>query len=241
MTELLTALIALLAFFVQGFTGFGASLILTPLLTLLIDLKTAVVASAIIQIPVGIWLTRQVYHQIDRQALFRLLPASLIGLVIGTTALATIDVEWLRRIVGLLTAFFALRVLIRAIYGARAQPWPGWVGAIAGFAGGTLGGLFGTSGPPVIAYLEGIIERGAVLRATLLAYFLILNSLRVGGYGISGMFTQPVGVSALAIIPGAVLGAWLGASLHQRSAEKGLRYAVAAVLFITGLVLFLRG
>ncbi|NTU85831.1 MAG: sulfite exporter TauE/SafE family protein, partial [Chloroflexales bacterium] len=40
--------IAALAFFVQGFTGFGAALILTPLLALFLDLRVAVVASALV-------------------------------------------------------------------------------------------------------------------------------------------------------------------------------------------------
>jgi hypothetical protein len=45
------------AFFVQGFIGFGASLVLAPLLLFVLDLHTAVVASALVQVPIGMWLT----------------------------------------------------------------------------------------------------------------------------------------------------------------------------------------
>lgn len=237
MQLLLAALVALLAFFVQGFAGFGAALVLAPLLLLFLDLHTAIVASAIVQVPVGAWLAYGSRQVIDRRAIVQLLPFSLVGLALGTLALASLDVGWLRRLCGALTALFALDVLRRAWLKVGPQPWPAWAAAPAGLASGVLGGLFGTSGPPVIAYLEGCIPRGAALRASLIAYFLIINSLRVAGYGAGSMLSGAVALTSLAMLPAAALGAWAGAALQRRTGERGFRLGVAAILLATGLAL----
>jgi uncharacterized membrane protein YfcA len=240
MTLIIAALVALLAFFVQGFTGFGASLVLAPLLLFVLDLHTAVVASALVQVPIGMWLTWNARTAIDRPALGLLLPASVIGLVAGTLALALVETIWLQRLCGLLTALFALDVLRRVWRGVAAHPWPNWAGAGAGLVGGVLGGLFGTSGPPVVAFLETRLPRGAALRGTLLAYFLSVNSLRIVGYAAVALFSGAIVQTSLAMLPAAAVGAWAGATLQQRVGERGFRLAVAGVLLATGVALAVR-
>jgi hypothetical protein len=237
MTLLLAALVALLAFFVQGFTGFGAALVLAPLLLIFLDLHTAIVASAIVQVPVGIVLAYQARQMVDGRVIVKLLPFSLVGLVAGAAALASLDVGWLRQLCGAITALFALDVLRRAWRNIAPQPWPAWSVAPAGLASGLLGGVFGTSGPPVVAYLESSMPRGAELRATLIAYFLVINILRIVGYGAGALLSGPVAITAAAMLPAAALGAWAGSSLQRRAGERGFRLAVAAVLLITGLAL----
>ncbi|MFV9505521.1 MAG: TSUP family transporter [Oscillochloridaceae bacterium umkhey_bin13] len=240
MTFVAIGAIAALAFFVQGYTGFGAALVLAPLLALAIDLKVGVVASALVQVPIGIYLTLAVRSSVDQAALRSLVPASALGLIGGTLALAWLDVTWLARLCGILTALFALDVLRRAVTKASRRPWSPSLAAPAGLAGGLLGGLFGTSGPPIIAYLEPTLSRGGVLRATLLAYFLIINTLRVASYGFASLYTNEVLFAAVVMLPAAACGAWAGSWLQRRASEGRFRLIVAAVLFFTGLALAVR-
>lgn len=240
MLLLAMAAVAALAFFVQGFAGFGAALVMTPLLALFVDLRIAVVAAAIVQVPIGISLTTAARRAINHAALFSLVPASAFGLALGTLTLATFDVAWLARLCGVFTALFALDVLRRVIWRSEARPWPGWVALPAGLAGGVLGGLFGTSGPPVIAFLERQLARGDVLRATLLAYFLAVNVMRLLGYGAASLYSGQVALAAVAMLPGAAFGAWAGATLQRRAAERSFRMIVAVVLLLTGLALAAR-
>lgn len=237
MTLVAVAAIALLAFFVQGLTGFGAALVLAPLLLLVLDLHTSVAASAIVQVLVGAGLTYQARAAIDRRSLAWLLPSSIVGLALGTLALTGLETDWLRRLCGALTVLVALDLLRRTLLRIRARGWPAWAGVPAGLVSGVLGGLFGTSGPPAIAYLEGRLERGAALRGTLLGFFLIFNSLRVIGYGAAAMLDRPVATIALAMLPAAIVGALLGSRLQRRASERGFRLAVAGVLLATGAAL----
>ena len=63
---LAAALIALLAMLVRGVTGFGAALVMSPLLLLFFDVHTAVVASAAVQIVTGFGIAWHARLAIDR-------------------------------------------------------------------------------------------------------------------------------------------------------------------------------
>lgn len=222
----------------QGFTGFGASLILAPLLLFVLDLKTGVVASAIVQLPIGVGLTGSTRRQIAYEELRALLPVSMLGLVGGVFALASLDVEWLKRVCGIVTVVFALRMLVRLMRPAAVgAAWPGWTRYLAGLIAGVLGGAFGTSGPPIVIVLERRLSQKAKLRATLLAYFLVVNLLRVLGYAGGMLISGPVLAVSLAMLPAAVLGAALGVWMQQRVGDQAFRLAVILVLLLTGLAL----
>lgn len=233
------ALVALLAFFVQGFAGFGAALIMTPLLLLLVDLQTAVVAGALAQVPVGIWLTSRCWRAIDVPLLRLLLPISLLGIVAGSFGLARLDLQLLQQVFGVLTVIFALRILLLAGRKLARRPWPRFAGYLAGATGGLLGGLFGTSGPPVVVYLENQLQQAATIRATLLAYFLILNLVRLATYGGAGLFDSQNLLAGLVMLPAALLGGTLGARLQGRAPVHIFRLIVGAILLVTGVMLAL--
>jgi hypothetical protein len=237
---LVTALIALLAFFVQGFAGFGAALIMTPLLIFVHDLQTAVVAAAIAQLPVGAMLTYRARAAIDGSMLRLLLPISVVFIFLGSLVLGNWETDWLRRIFGLLTMLFALRILLLAGRNLSRRRWPMRGGYLAGAVAGFLGGLFGTSGPPVVVFLENQLNSAAALRATLLSYFLATNVLRLFSYGSAQLLTWPVILVGLVMIPAALLGGYLGSLLQGRVPARPFRLIVGSLLLLTGLLLALR-
>jgi uncharacterized membrane protein YfcA len=240
--HLLATLIALAALFVRGFSGFGASLVMMPTLMVFLDVKTAVVAAAITQVPVGFHIAYQARSEIDRPSLILLLPPSVVGIVVGSLALIKMDSDLLKRIFGAITILFALRIIWSLRYPATAnRKWPSGVGILAGALGGVLGGAFGTSGPPVIVFLEQQILSKDMLRATLLAYFLVIDGLRLISYAFSGLFTWQAITISLAMIPAALVGAHLGTRLNTHVDEHTFRVAVGALLFATGGLLMVGG
>jgi len=104
--------IAMAALFVRGFTGFGSALVMTPLLLFFFDSRTTVVATAIIEILGSLWVTLQARHTIDRPCLRILLPMGILGMVAGSFALAKMDRDLLKRIFGIVTVVFALRIML---------------------------------------------------------------------------------------------------------------------------------
>ena len=209
-----------------------------PLLMLFLDVKTAVVAAALTQVPVGFVVAFHSRSAVDRSSLILLLPPSLLGIIAGSFALMGVSSDLLKRVFGVITVFFALRIILALRHTVTVHKrWPASVGFLAGALGGVLGGVFGTSGPPVVVYLEQHIFRKDVLRATLLAYFLVVDSLRLVSYTVSGLVTWQAAAIGLAMIPAALIGAYVGTQLNARVDERTFRAAVGALLFVTGLLL----
>ena len=238
MVYVYSALIALGALFTRGLSGFGSALVLMPFLMLFLDVKTAVVAAALTQVPVGFTLAFRSRSDFDRSYLKLLLPPSILGILVGSFVLANVEAEQLKRVFGAVTVIFALRIVLAVGLNVTAyRTWPASVGIVAGALGGVLGGLFGTSGPPVIVYLEHQILKKDVLRATFLAYFLVTDSLRLAGYGLSGLVTWRAVTIGLAMIPAALAGAYLGTRLNAKVDERTFRIVAGALLFVTGVLL----
>jgi uncharacterized membrane protein YfcA len=104
---------------------------------------------------------------------------------------------------------------------------------------GLLGGLFGTAGPPIVVFLENQATAKAVLRATLLAYFLAVDVLRMIPYAFSKLITIQVLEISAAMFPASLVGAYLGRKLQVRVSESVFRSVVGAVLLATGVLLAL--
>jgi uncharacterized membrane protein YfcA len=238
MVYVFSALIALGALFTRGFSGFGSALVLMPLLMLFLDVRTAVVAAALTQVPVGFTLAFRSQSDFDRSYVKLLLLPGILGILVGSFALAKVEAELLKRVFGAMTVIFALRIVLALRRNVTAyRKWPASVGFVAGALGGVLGGIFGTGGPPVIVYLEHQILNKDVLRATFLTYFLVTDSLRLASYGLSGLITRRAVMIGLAMIPAALIGAYLGTRLSARVDERTFRIAVGALLFVTGVLL----
>jgi uncharacterized membrane protein YfcA len=223
---------------VRGVTGFGSALVMSPLLLLFFDVHTAVVASAAVQILSGFGMAWHARLAIDRDFLIVLLPAGIIGILAGTLVLVTVDSNLLKRFLGLVTVLFALRNMHGLTSAAApSASWPRWTGYVAGGLSGFLGSIFGTTGPPIVIYLDNQALAKSAMRATMLAYFLAVDSTRMVSYLVTGLVTQNVAVLGLLMMPTALLGGWLGTHLHLHISERTFRWGVAMLLFVTGALL----
>jgi hypothetical protein len=108
---------------------------------------------------------------------------------------------------------------------------------VAGAGGGTLGGLFGTSGPPFVAYLSYKLREKDVLRASLIGLFAVDYSWRTAVFAFSGLLTGELLIFALYLTPVLILGTFLGHKIHLRVPEGLFRKVVAGILVISGALL----
>ena len=235
----LAALIVFGAMVVRGITGFGAALVLVPLLSLLWNLRQVVLIAAFVQVITGVPLTVVARREVARRVFVVLLAGSLIGLPLGATLLAMLPLATLRRALGLLTLVFGLSRLLPASRQVALSPGRavGALGVPAGWVSGLLAGAIGTGGPPVVAYLHYRLPDPLARRATLLAYFMVIDIVRLVGYlrlGIGGAATL---WTALALVPFALLGSVAGSHIHSRAAARTVALCVAWLLVATGVLL----
>jgi hypothetical protein len=101
---------------------------------------------------------------------------------------------------------------------------------VIGFGGGFLGGLTGLSGvlPVVWTDIRGWSkdERRAVVQS----FNMAILSLALVTHAATGLLTRQVAIQALVALPGTIGGAWLGAFIYRRLADRGYQRAVMLLL-----------
>ena len=236
----LIAAVMLLAQGVYALYGFGSGLIAVSLGALFLpDLTALVPLLLLVNLPTEGWVSWRDRRSISFRQAGWVLPAMLLGLPMGTWLLQVAgDQPWALTLLGVVVLVFSAWLLwdsTRAVPPARRLPGP--LGAVAGLLAGTVGAMFGTGGPPVILWfqLQGLDK--AAFRATLLGLFLVMSLGRLPSYGLAGLLTARVAVSALLILPAGLLGLWLGQRLHTSIPERRFRQGVAVVLAVLGVVL----
>ncbi len=234
-----TAFVIFVAIFVRTLTGFGAALIMVPMLSLAWDLRQAVVLAALVQAATGFLVAIQSRKDASWSALAVLLTSSLCGLAFGTFLLTILPLVWLRRILGALTLLFGISRFTPIA--SHVVPVPTTrqqlLGVPVGFIGGLLTGSIGTGGPPIVAYLHYRLSTAATRRATLLIYFMVLDLIRVPGYLRLGIGSTSLLWTGAALIPFALLGIVGGNYALGRLSDRFLSQAIALLLILTGLLL----
>jgi len=242
--------IVFLAFIVRGFSGFGAGLVMTPLLAFFLDLKHAVVISVILQLIGGSYLTMGAIKASNRAILRTVMLPSCLASLLGVYALAALNLRILLLILGIITLIFSVRMFLAPLkdYMNKLERRSFSLGAIIGLASGLLHGLYGAGGPPIVLFLSNEIPTKVTLRATLLIYFLILDILLVIVYLLipalfaSGPFIDlnVLKLGGILVLP-TLAGAWVGYLLQKHISETGFRRCVAVILILTSGFLIQKG
>ena len=227
---LLTALVAGLA---RGFSGFGGALIFVPVASAVVGPRTAAPLLLIIDTVLALGLIPGAWRRADRAGVAIMVLGALVGVPLGTSALAQLDGFTLRWATAALVTLL-LAVLISG-WRYRGRPAPGLtvcVGVVAGFCSGAAQ----VGGPPVVAYWLGGEASSDVLRANVVLYFAASSALTGVSYLAGGLVTPAVLALALVAGPAYGLGLAAGSCLFGRAGDAifrpicfGLIAAAAAI------------
>ena len=229
---LLTGLVYLLAGFTQGYTGFGSALIAIPLLTLFLDLKTAVPVSVLSGLAITLVLALALRRELERQKLMPLILGALPGVALGVFLLQELSSDLLRILLGgLLIAYSMFGLLFRLPRRRRHLAWA----CFAGFGSGLLGSTLSTIGPPAIVYTSLTPWSRDQIKATLSGFFLASTAAVACAHAFTGLITWPVISLFSAACPALLLGVALGLWVSKRTGEQDYRRVVLVLLIGMGL------
>lgn len=238
MPELYAAAVLLAAYCIRGIAGFGSGLVAVPLLALAFPLQQVVPLMLLLDLAASAWLG-QVHRQAVRwDEILPLLPASAVGVVLGTTLLIGLPAQPVLLALGLFVLFFGASYAI-GIHGERPIS-RGWAHP-AGLVGATVSGLFGTGGPPYVIYLtHRILDKGE-LRATLSILFMLEGVFRGIVFALAGLLADRTVWLGLALgLPLLFLGLWLGGHVHLRLAHAQMVRVVGLILLGAGVSLLIK-
>ncbi|NIA30868.1 MAG: TSUP family transporter [Actinobacteria bacterium] len=235
--------IAILAILIVGISksGFGAGLgvLAVPLMSLVIAPPQA----AAILLPLlcimdifTVWHYRKSW---DSKNLKILLPAALVGILIGTEFFRYLSEAHIRILIGVLAIGFVFNYFIKHTEKNRKASIPRGVfwGSIAGFTS------FGVhaGGPPVNIYLLPQQMEKSLFVGTTAVFFTIVNYVKLVPYAYLGQLNTGNLSTSLLLSPVAPLGVWLGIKLHRKVNEKLFYNLCYIFLFFTGIKLLYDG
>lgn len=221
---------------VNGLTGFGTALTAVGLWLYALA-PTDVASLAIICAAVAQLQTLpMIWPAIRWQLVLPLLIPGLIGVPFGTSLLPHLEPHFFRAGIGCFLVLYSAYVLAR-----RGQIKSAWGGraadGIVGFGGGILGGLTGLSGvlPVVWTDIRGWSKEQR--RGVVQCFNFAILSLALASHALAGMLTRQVGLETAIALPATIAGAWTGAFIYRRLADRGYQRIVMLLLLVFGLAL----
>lgn len=227
--------VATLASFAQAVTGFGFALVAIPLLALVVNAPTAIVAVTLLSAVLTTGASIRHRRALDWPVATKLTVSALIGMPVGLVALTRLDAQWL-------TTGIAVVVLLFAIATLRQLPLSN--GTFSIMAAGMVGGAFltstGMNGPPLVAALQAMDFSPSKLRATLQGTFAAQDLLAVLGFGLVGQFSRDIGIIVLVGLPGVAIGWLVGDRIFKRIDAKRFRGVVLLTLLGSAVMLIVQ-
>jgi len=237
MEYFMIALILLVATFVQGFTSFGFSLVSIPLLAMFLDAKTIVIMTMSYSFVINSIVIRKYYKHARLNKILPLLVTAILFTFVGERFLSTVDDFTLKLIISILLIVvgvvnnFGLKFKMKK---------PEKLFIPVGMLSGTLNGISGVSGPPVLLFLSNIDLSKNEFKATLSSYFFTLNVVAISLYIFRGHYTSDLFQMILTLVPFVIFGASLGVFVSTKVSEVTFKKVVNLAIPIMGIVMLVR-
>ena len=223
----------------SGFaSGFGA--LATPIMALAVPVpQAAAIMLPLLLIMDGAGL-QKLWRERDPAMLRLLLPAGLIGTLVGTLLFGRFTPAMLAGVVGALTLLFLAQ---RLMFPPRADaPVPR---RAAGFAYGVASGFTSfvahAGSPPINAYLLPLRMPPLAYAGTMAVFFAAINASKWIPYAWLGLIDLRNMETALALMPLAPVGVWLGVYLTRRIRSDWFYRLAYTGMFLTGVKLLWDG
>ena len=231
---IIAAAIVLLAGFVRAISGFGFALVATPLLLFVLDTKSVVVISIIINVPVGLLLLFHTRKHIDVKRVLLMCSGSIFGVPMGAYLLSSLDPSIIRLIIAILIVPFSIVLLLGHSYQFKRDS----LGCgISGFFSGLLGSSTSLSGPPVVLFLlnQGLVKERFI--GTVTAYFVFMGITSVGAFSYLGMVTIDLLIKVAMLLPTAILGLYIGTRVLPKVNTTLFRRIAALIVSLAALTI----
>lgn len=235
------AAVVLLAAFVKGAIGFGFPSLATPLLSLVVDVRTAVVVLILPNIVMdGIQFARRGAPLATVRRFSGLLAAGAVGIVLGTYLLTLLSPR---------AATFTLGVFVLAFVTLNATglaprvpgSWEAWLSPVAGLVAGVVGGVTNSPATPLVLYFHAIgLAKPDFISAVAFTFFFY-KLVQLGAVAWYGLLPWPLFWVSIGLTVVGLLGFAIGLRVQDRLEQRTFNRAVLVFLGALGAWLVLRG
>jgi uncharacterized membrane protein YfcA len=223
----------------SGFlSGFGA--LGTPLLSLVVPVPQAAAIMLPLLLVMDATGLQQLWKHADAALLRWLLPAGLLGTVVGTLLFGVLSPATVAAVVGALTLLFLAQ---RLAFPPRADhpPPPKPLGFTLGIASGFTSFVAHAGSPPFNAYVLPLRLQPLTYAATASVFFAAVNLSKWIPYAWLGLIDLTNMATALVLMPLAPIGVWLGVWATKRIDPSWFYRLAYAGMGLTGAKLLYDG
>jgi uncharacterized membrane protein YfcA len=241
MTAILGAGAVLLAALVKGAIGFGFPTLGTPLLSLVMDVKAAVVVLIIPNIVMdGVQFARRGAPMATVRRFAFLLVFGAVGTVIGTRLLVALSSTTATLVLG---AFIVAFVVLSATGATPRVPrrWEPWLSPAAGLLAGIVGGITNVPGTPLVMYFHALGLAKHDFVSSVAFTFIVYKVVQLGAVTYYGLLSSALVGTSLVLTAVALGGFTLGLLVQDRLEQRAFNRAVLVFLGLLGLWLVGRG
>lgn len=220
-----------IASIVQSLSGFGFALLAVPLMSLVIDVREAVVVSTMIAMGTTLVHAWNERHEADPVLSRRLTVGSFLGMPFGLLVFVTVPQSALKIGLGVVVITITVLLLRGVNLGpdATRQEWG------LGFLSGVLATSLSTNGPPLVFVLQARRMSPEAFRGTISRVFAVVNVVTLGMFIAARRITGDSLVAGLCVVPVVLVFTWVGYQLRPRLNAPRFRLLVLTLLMLSGM------
>ncbi len=227
----------LLAGTIRSFTGFGAGLVLAPVLSMFMAPADMVVVLLLLNFAVSFQTLPGTWKTTDWKLVFSLTLPAMFGVPIGTWLVEWLDPSLIRRMLGVLVAGLAAIMLYGWRYKGQRGPIGDW---IVGVSSGVLTSIAGVGGPPLVLYLLNAKDLSpVVLRSFFMMYFTMMQIVTVAYFMYNDLINRAQILYTASFLPVYIVSTVLGTYLFTKALKKSADLIKRISLWFLLLVGFL--
>jgi len=216
----------------QGFCGFGYSLLALPLLCLFAPAQWAVPVIAVSSLALNVMVLSTSWRNLKLRGFLPLALAGIVFTPLGAWMLSSLSDTTVRVIIGITVTSASLLSLSRC--SPRMKRTPAGMAA-TGALSGIFTGLTTFSGPPAVIYLSATATEKGSFRGNLSAFFLVLTIAAIPSFVGTGVASIENLLQAAIYLPVAAIGGTAGILLAKKIDSSAFRKAALIILSLLGV------
>lgn len=228
------ALVILGAGLIRGYSGFGFAMISAITLSFIFPPAQVTPVILCLEVAASSWLLYKVRREVDGKGLLLIGLGALLTLPLGTLALVVVPVTAMRIFISLMVICLCLGLLLKK----KQRKSSGFVATVGvGMVSGFLTGVAAMGGPPVILFYFSSNRSVAVSRASMIAFFLMVDTLAIVSSLCYGLIDRQTLTLSLGLVIPLGIGIWIGNFIFGKfSNEAGFRRQVIFLLMILAFI-----
>lgn len=235
------AAVVVFAALAHGTVGFGFPVISTPVVAMMTDLRTAIMVTLFPNIVINVlsvlrggnW--RQSLGKYWLMALY-----VLIGTVIGTHVLVSVDAEPLKLLLAAMLAVYLLQGRLGQFAAEWVKRYPQRSALIVGLCAGFLAGTVNVTVPPLVMYFMALGVTSVAMTQVLNLCFLVGKSTQAVTLGVSGKIGLATLIATTPLTVLAVVMLYVGMRLQDRIAPEAYNVLLRKLLWAMAVMLVLQ-